>query len=1262
MYVIKRDGKQVPIRYDEITDRNVKIVKDLGLNLDVSLLSQTIIRGLANGMTTRDIDRLTRESAIFRSIYEPEFADFAIDIAADDLHKSTPKTLEECLDRLKSNVNAVTGKANPLIDEKVYQFAKNCMSRLEKSIIKENDRKYTYFGFCSLEKSYLQKGNTRKEIGKDENGEMQYSNLMEITETPQYMLMRVALGIHGPSTRNGIVHKGNINKVIECYISMSNGDFTPATPTLFYFGTPKPTGTSCFLLSCADSMEEKLDGDGEMINPDEPTIPMCWEHSAKISKGAGGIGIDLTPLRCRGSYIAGTNGRSNGIIPAAKVFNEIGRYVDQCFHPDTIVYTTDGPKRIDDVDIGDKVITNDGTVQEVLQLKWDHTDEEDLYGIGVKHSIEDVYCTDMHPFYTIQNVATGISFDIIKSRLDRKTIEPEYVESSKLNIGDLIGFPIPTYEKDFASFSEEDCWFYGIMVGDGHFERDSHQAYVSLNYTTKFYLIDLVKQYLASKMIKCGEHQTGDNNVRITFTARSMLQLTRKMLYDSEGEKIIHKNFLHLPEKKMLAVIKGILETDGHKGEKLGEEISLEMSSRNVIESVRYMMLKLKSLTSGYERDRIGNVSSYKNITTTKKTWVLRIPRIPKICEMLEIESGKKFTSFEYEGFLYTRITKLTHKKFKGTLIDLVVDNNHNYLTHGGLAHNGGGKRKGAISLSLQSWHGDLMEFLDIRTKEGVEELKARDIFPALFHSDIFFKRLIEQTKNEAKKNNKDVMWSLFCPGSYPELITLCGEEFETRYLELENKKKYVRQVKMKDVWSKIVKSLQTTGLPYMLSKDNINHANNQENIGPITSSNLCCEIVEHHSPSSIACCNLSSIAYPKFVDLDKHKYNYLKFDYDRFGKVIGIMTENCNLVIDKNFYSVKSARLNNMKNRPIGLGGQGLADSFAMISIPWESQDAIVLNRLIFEHQYYYAVKKSTELAEEYGSYENFEGSPASKGFFQFDMWKDLNGQKIIPLTSGDKLSAVRQLLRVNSRSSPDPDTSLFIRNAVESLPTLDWEDLRKRMMKGMRNSLLIAPMPTMSTSGILGNNEAFEPFTSNIYAKKIIAGDFPMVNKHLYKALKNVGLWNKQVVDQIIKEEGSVQNIKGLSDHLKKVFKTVWEIPQKLIIEMAADRGAFIDQSQSMNIFLKNPVVSQLTTMYIYCWQLGLKTLSYYLHSQASVEAVKFTLMEVSDPTEKIREKILETKKEKESASNLNLDSSSSSNNEPQKKHIICEESCSA
>lgn len=804
MYIIKRDGRKQPVYYDKITARNMKLAADL--LVDTVSLSQTVIRGLSSGMTARDIDQLSCESAIYRSIYEPDYGILSSRIAWNDLHKTTPDTFNKAVDILYSNYNSVKHRPNPLLSLEIYNFAKDNMEEVEQAIDHKKDYEYSYFAYRTLGYSYLQK--------VDGN----------IVERPQYMLMRVNLGIHGPSRRNGIIHEGNIKKALISYKAMAERKFTHASPTLFNAGTTRPQLSSCFLLEVPDSMGDDPYDPVTLQFMDishEDSIQKCMDHCFKISKNAGGIGLTVTKVRCRGSYIAGSNGRSSGVIPLIKVFNEIARYVDQ------------------------------------------------------------------------------------------------------------------------------------------------------------------------------------------------------------------------------------------------------------------------------------------------------------------------------------------------------------------------GGKRKGAISLYLEPWHPDTPEFLEIRLPIGSEELRAKDIFPALWMPDLFFKRL-----------ESGGMWSFFCPNSYPELIQLYGDKFEERYIELESSGKMCRQMKASDLWERVLKSLDKSGLPYMLSKDSVNEKSNHKNVGTVTSSNLCCEIVQYHDPKSIGVCNLASICLPEFVCTDSNGNKY--FDFQELGRIVEIVTENLNLIIDKNYYPVKYCFDNNIELRPIGIGVQGLADLFAMFHIVWESQEAIDMNKAIFETIYYYAVKKSASLAGEFGSYGRFVGSPVSQGILQYDMWN------VQPITRRD-------------------NTEKY----TIDVPKYNWTELKEAAKLGMRNSLLIAPMPTAGTSQIMGNNEAFEPFTSNIYTRKVLAGDFPLVNNHLYKDLLKIGKWNKENVDIMIGNNGSVQKL-DIPQKLKDVYKTVWEISQKTIIDLAADRGAFIDQSQSMNIHIERPTPSKLSSMYIYAWKKGLKTLSYYMRSLATVDAVKFTIMDISDPTQKITEEM--------------------------------------
>lgn len=478
-----------------------------------------------------------------------------------------------------------------------------------------------------------------------------------------------------------------------------------------------------------------------------------------------------------------------------------------------------------------------------------------------------------------------------------------------------------------------------------------------------------------------------------------------------------------------------------------------------------------------------------------------------------------------------------------------------------------GGKRKGSIAAYIEPWHPEILEFLELRLNNGKEELRARDIFIALWVPDLFMKKVEENG-----------MWHLFCPHTIftqygKGLQDVYGQEFEDMYNDAIYRKLYVSEVKAHDVWTRIITSQIETGLPYIMYKDSVNTKNNQKNIGVIRGSNLCSEIVQYTDPNHVSVCNLASIALPKFV---------IGFDYNfaELGRITEMIVENLNNVIDKTFYPVPEARTTNLKHRPIGIGVQGLADVFAMLKYSWDSLEAADLNKRIFETIYYHAVKRSAELAEMYGSYELFDGSPTSMGILQYDMWN------------------------------------------VKPITDYDWDGLKTKVRRGIRNSLLIAPMPTASTAQILGNNEAFEPFTSNIYSRKVISGDFTVINKYLYRDLKEIGMWTKDIIDKIILAGGSIQSIECIPSDIKNIYKTVWEISQKTLIDMAVDRGAFIDQSQSLNLFIAKPTVSKLSSMHLYSWKRGSKNGIYYLRSKPATEAVKFSIMKEEEPKKVIED----------------------------------------
>jgi len=753
MYVVKRDGRKEPVMFDKITERIKFLCYELNDLVDSVKVAMRVIEGLYDGVSTSELDNLAAEVAASMTVIHPDYAKLAARIAISNLHKNTTKSFSETMVEMYNYINPRTNQKSPLLSEEVYKAIVENAERLDSTIIYSRDFNYDYFGFKTLERSYLLRIN-----GK-------------IVERPQHMLMRVSVGIH----------PYDMDAAIETYELMSKKFFTHATPTLFNSGTPKPQMSSCFLLTMKD---DSIDG-----------IYDTLKQTAKISQSAGGIGLSIHNIRATGSYIRGTNGTSNGIVPMLRVFNDTARYVDQ-----------------------------------------------------------------------------------------------------------------------------------------------------------------------------------------------------------------------------------------------------------------------------------------------------------------------------------------------------------------------GGGKRKGSFAIYIEPWHADIFEFLDLRKNHGKEEMRTRDLFLGMWIPDLFMKR-VEQ----------DGQWTLMCPNECSGLYDTYGENFDELYTQYENAGKGRKTIKAREVWEKILESQVETGTPYILYKDAANRKSNQKNLGTIRSSNLCTEILEYTSADEIAVCNLASISLPTFVENGKFNHQLL---YDVTKRV----TRNLNKVIDRNYYPVSEAETSNKRHRPIGLGVQGLADTFIMLRLPFTSDQAKKLNQEIFETLYFSAVTTSMELAKEEGKYSSFEGSPISEGKFQYNLWglddKDLSGR-------------------------------------------WDWASLRKEVMQhGVRNSLLVAPMPTASTSQILGNNEAFEPYTSNIYTRRVLSGEFIVVNKHLLHDLVELGLWNEELKQEIMRNNGSIQNIESIPQDIKELYKTVWEMSMKDIIDMSRQRGYFIDQSQSLNLFMENANFAKLTSMHFYGWKSGLKTGMYYLRTKSAVDAIKFTL----------------------------------------------------
>jgi ribonucleoside-diphosphate reductase alpha chain len=750
MYVVKRDGRTEAVKFDKITARIKKLCYGLHPSVDAVKISMRVIEGIFEGVATTQLDDLAAETAASLTTTHPDYALLASRIAVSNLHKNTEKSFSATMEALYTYVDPKTNKKAALIADDVHKIIQENAEMLDSHIIYDRDFGYDFFGFKTLERSYLLKMNNK------------------LAERPQHMLMRVSIGIH----------KEDIDAAIETYDLMSQKWFTHATPTLFNAGTPKPQMSSCFLLTTKD----------DSISGIYDTLAQC----AKISQSAGGIGLSIHNIRATGSYIRGTNGTSNGIVPMLKVFNDTARYVDQ-----------------------------------------------------------------------------------------------------------------------------------------------------------------------------------------------------------------------------------------------------------------------------------------------------------------------------------------------------------------------GGGKRKGSFAIYLEPWHADVFDFLDLKKNHGKEENRARDLFYAMWTPDLFMKRVEEGGD-----------WTLMCPDECPGLSDVWGEKFEKLYTKYEKEGKGKKTIKAQELWFKIMESQIETGTPYMLYKDAANSKSNQQNLGTIKSSNLCTEIMEYTAPDEVAVCNLASIALPMFVKEGK-------FDFNKLFEITYVATKNLNKIIDNNYYPVPEAKNSNLRHRPIGLGVQGLADAFILMRHAFDSPEAKLLNKQIFETIYYASLTASKDLAKIDGTYESYKGSPISEGKFQQDLW------------------------------------------GVEATDLWEWDVLREEVKKhGVRNSLLLAPMPTASTSQILGNNECIEPYTSNIYTRRTLSGEFVVVNKHLMRDLVKLGIWNENLKNKLISSNGSVQNIDEIPENIKELYKTAWEISQKVIIDLSADRGAYVDQSQSLNIFMEDANFAKLTSMHFYGWKAGLKTGMYYLRTKAARDAIKFTV----------------------------------------------------
>ena len=1444
MYVIKRNNERELVSFDTILERLETLAEGLDKDfVDCVEVAKKVVDGLYDGVSTEKLDQLASETSASLGSVHPDYLKLASRLSISNLHKITDDDIYLVAKKLYSYRK--NGEDAPIITKELYDVIKAHQKFLNGLLNHRNDYFYDYFGFKTLEKSYLSKID-----GK-------------IVERPQHMLMRVALAINNYTVDRDLV---------KTYEYLSNHKYTHASPTLFQAGTPLGQLASCFLLQLQeDSMNGIFD-----------TLKEC----ANISKHAGGIGLNIHNLRAKGSYIKGTGGTSNGLVPTLRIFNETARMADQCFTGETEILTKTGVKKISDIVHNDEVLNENGEFVQVGRTMSKSTDEE-LICINLKNSDQNVRVTKTHNILRIKNQDKSLGFNAIKSELSKNLLSKEWVEAQELEKGDFLIFPIPKYTDPTPTLGDDDYHMYGLMLVDGYITKDDMQCGITM---CKSELLHIVKRYLTIRGIKYYEYKN-NNCSTIKWQNSPNFYLNHSMLYDAENNKQVQSFALHAELEKSLQLVKGIVEAGGYVGTGKSSEILLEMNSKNVTDSIRYILLRAGILSSEDRRDRVGEKNELRPnefVETEKESIALCIPKTETISRLLGIRKGKNFNHFCYEGYLYSRISSISNEEKtsnKVQVYDIEVHGDmHSYtLNNLGIVHNGGGRRKGAFAVYLEPWHADIFEFLELRKNHGKEEMRARDLFTALWIPNLFMKRVEENS-----------MWTLMCPNESKSLSDVYGEEFEVLYTKYETEGKFIRQVKARDLWSNIINSQIETGTPYMLYKDACNQKSNQQNLGTIKSSNLCVapetkiltdegykeiqtlegkkvkvwngkqwsetvvnktgenkklikivtdcgqelecteyhkfyvknnyhkkaiikrvhelqvgdklekfdlpkvdvdsfeldkqyyvnglytadgcftsnknphrvylyggkqileehlptpkckysqpkqdrtyleysdlmpkywipetdridcflswfagyldgdgcvldnngnktlqivstnsdlfsllqlrlqeigvnskfkvfrkagqrklpnhrgdkelsyyyckklyrftingvntqklyelgiplkrlslsyhkgnrvaeqhlkiskiidngrfddtycfaeplenkgifngiltgnctEIIEYTDPNETAVCNLASINLKSFVNTET-----LTFNFSELGEVTEHVTKMLNKVIDVNNYPSDKTSSSNKRHRPIGIGVQGLANVFMLLRIPFESEEAKNLNKLIFETIYYYALKKSMELAiSPEGRYSTFENSPASKGILQFDLW------------------------------------------GVQPSDMYDWEDLKKRIkIHGLRNSLLLAPMPTASTSQILNNIESFEPLTSNIYTRRTLSGEFMIVNEYLIRDLIRLGLWNNKMKQTLIQNNGSIQHIDSIPVELKELYKTTWEISQKAIIDMSADRGAFICQSQSLNIHMKNPNYAKLTSMHFYGWKAGLKTGMYYLRSNAATEAIKFTV----------------------------------------------------
>jgi len=1151
--VIRADGSTYPLDVARLQRLMTEACRGLEAVDGQAILDDTS-RNLFDGVKEADVNQALVMSARALIEQEPEYGFVAARLLLDILRREAlgflgmavgVETQEDLAERYGDYFTAYIKQAADLelLDCRLTQYD---LERLGAALEPERDLAFTYLGLQTLYDRYFI-----------------HSTQGVRFELPQAFFMRVAMGL----AMNELDRE---ERAIEFYRLLSSFDFMSSTPTLFNAGTPRPQLSSCYLTTVPDD----LDG-----------IYSAIKDNALLSKFAGGLGNDWTRVRGMGAHIKGTNGKSQGVVPFLKVANDTAVAVNQCFAPDTAVFTADGPRPIAQIKVGDLVLGRRGRYRQVTDHFVYEQQAAPMVRIAVKHAIRDLRVTADHPVWAITGVPMEQSIECTLKQIEKRRFTPDWIEASQLARGDYVAQVIPNEVVPVPGFNSDDARFYGILLGDGHLTRDSEFG-VSGNPSGDDGHLRFVRDYLDTRDIHYWENGRGDTYVQIKWSVgrglarcattgrfvgldRPHLPFTYEDLYDANGNKRITRRFSHLPHDQTLALVQGLLETDG--GVSRGKEIYFSSTSAPLAEGLRYQLLRLGVPCAGQYRERNNNHQgicsdgSVVAFTGTTRAFDLRIPAVLEIASLVDVPPLIKHDWFRLGNCIFTRIRSVTPIQPVPEVHDLEVEGDETYMTASALVHNGG-KRKGAVCAYLETWHIDVEEFLELRKNTGDDRRRTHDMNTANWVPDLFMKRVAE-----------DGPWTLFSPDETPDLHDLTGRSFEDAYCAYEQKAargelRVSKTVKAWDLWRKMLGMLFETGHPWLAFKDPCNLRYTNRHMGQVHSSNLCTEITLHTNDQEIAVCNLGS------VNLAAH-VGERGLDTDRLARTVGTAMRILDNVIDYNYYSVPQARKSNLRHRPVGLGIMGFQDALYKLRISYAGEDAVRFADLSMELVAYHAIRASTDLAEERGRYPSFEDSLWSQG--------------ILPIDSIAQLEAGRGGYLQMDRGS-----------------TLDWDRLRERVRTvGMRNSNCMAIAPTATISNIVGVCQSIEPTYQNLFVKSNLSGEFTVVNPYLVRDLKEGGLWDPVMVNDLKYYDGSIQAIDRIPQELKALYATAFEIDPRWLVEAASRRQKWIDQAQSLNLYMREPNGKKLDNLYKLAWVRGLKT-TYYLRSMGATHPEKSTM----------------------------------------------------